>query len=70
MTNLRSLSNLFKAAMKLAAACVFATAIAVVAAAQTNTFPSSGNVGIGTTTPGLRLTFRREMFFWAVLRPT
>src|SRR5690349_14436898 len=25
--------------------------------AQTNTFPSSGNVGIGTTSPGAKLSF-------------
>lgn len=51
MMNLRSSSDLFRAARKLAAACAFATAIAAAGAAQTNTFPSSGNAGIGTTTP-------------------
>jgi hypothetical protein len=56
MTNLRSLSDLFKAAMKLAAASAFATAIAVAVSAQTNTFPADGNAGIGTTTPAYPLT--------------
>ncbi|HEX6186652.1 MAG TPA: hypothetical protein VFZ40_01120, partial [Pyrinomonadaceae bacterium] len=56
MTNLRSLSDLFKAAMNLAAACAFATAIATGASAQTNTFPENGNAGIGTTTPAYPLT--------------
>lgn len=55
MTNLRSLSDLFRAAMKLAVACAFVTAMAVVVSGQTNTFPSSGNVGIGTTTPAATL---------------
>ena len=43
MTNFRSLSDLFKAAMKLAAACAFMTAIAAAVSAQTNTFPTTGN---------------------------
>ena len=51
MTNLRSLSELFRAARKLAAVCAFATVMATAAAGQTNTFPNSGNAGIGTTSP-------------------
>lgn len=51
MTNLRRLPDLFRAASYLATTCVFITAVASAAAAQTNTFPSSGNVGVGTTTP-------------------
>jgi hypothetical protein len=56
MTNLRSLSDLFRAAMKLVAACAFATAIAGGVSAQTNTFPENGNAGIGTTSPSYPLT--------------
>ncbi|HEV2903716.1 MAG TPA: hypothetical protein VGW32_01640, partial [Pyrinomonadaceae bacterium] len=50
MTNLDSLYDLFKAAMKLAAACAFATAIAA-AAGQTNHFVNNGNARVGTTSP-------------------
>ncbi|MFY9622204.1 MAG: hypothetical protein WAM70_10425 [Pyrinomonadaceae bacterium] len=53
-TNLRSLFDLFKAAIKLAAACALVSAIAAAVSAQTNTFPASGNAGVGTTTPTLQ----------------
>lgn len=56
MTNLRSLSDLFRPVMRLAAACVFATAIAAAASAQPNSLPPSGNVGVGTANPWHRLT--------------
>lgn len=62
MTNLRLLSDLFRAARKLAAACAFAIAITILSAQTTlgqewNTSGSdisnanSGNVGVGTSTP-------------------
>ncbi|MFY9618744.1 MAG: hypothetical protein WAQ99_02940 [Pyrinomonadaceae bacterium] len=57
MTNLSSLFHLFKAAMKLAAACAFVSAIAAAVSAQpTNVLESTGNAGIGTTTPAYPLT--------------
>jgi hypothetical protein len=55
MIHLRSLSDLCRAARKLAAVCAFATAMASVAAAQTNTFPQTGNAGAGTTSPDRKL---------------
>ena len=69
MINLRSLSDVFKAAMKLAAACAFATAIATGAAARdANTFLSGGNVGIrpasyeceGNACPVVTLTWEED----------
>ena len=54
MNHLRLLRTLFNAAKKPAVAFVITTAIAAAGAGQTNTFPSSGNAGVGTTTPTLQ----------------
>ena len=54
-TNLRSCRTFFNAAKKSAFAISFLIIVASGVAAQTNTFPSSGNVGIGTTSPNRKL---------------
>lgn len=53
--NLRSCCAFFSAAKKIAFTTSFIIIIAGGVAAQTNTFPSSGNVGIGTTSPNRKL---------------
>lgn len=35
--------------------------VSVSASAQTNTFPSSGNVGIGTTSPAAKLQVQQDV---------
>ena len=54
-TNSRSRRAFFSAARKLAFTISFITIIASGVAAQTNTFPSSGNAGVGTTSPDRKL---------------
>ncbi len=54
-TNLRSFCTFFSTARKFAFTISFITIVASGVAAQTNTFPSSGNVGIGTTSPNKKL---------------
>jgi len=52
---LRSCSAFFSAAKKFAFTISLLIIVASGVAAQTNTFPSSGNVGIGTTSPNKKL---------------
>jgi hypothetical protein len=54
-TNLRSCRAFFSAARKFAFTISFLIIVAGGVAAQTNTYPSSGNVGIGTTSPNRKL---------------
>jgi hypothetical protein len=49
--NINRQGELFSPILKCALTVVAIAAVATTAPAQTNTFPSSGNVGIGTTTP-------------------
>ena len=54
-TNLRSGCAFFSAARKLVFTISFIVIVASGVAAQTNTFPSSGNAGVGTTSPTRKL---------------
>ena len=54
-TNLRSCCAFFSAARKLVFTVSFIVIVASGVAAQTNTFPSSGNAGVGTTSPNRKL---------------
>ena len=54
-TNLKSCCALFSAARKFGFTIGFIMIVAGGVAAQTNTFPSSGNVGVGTTSPNKKL---------------
>lgn len=54
-TNPRSCCAFFSAARKFAFTISFLVIVAGGVAAQTNTFPSSGNAGVGTTSPNRKL---------------